>query len=54
MKEVIFTYEDERCHATIVDSIKGTERYIGDVDGYEIYQVSAMFDQFGFVAVERR
>lgn len=54
MNEIIFSYNNERCHATIVESLLGGETYIGKMNGYEIYQIDchALFDQFGFVAIE--
>lgn len=54
MNEIIFSYNNERCHATVVESLLGGETYIGKMNGYEIYQIDchALFDQFGFVAIE--
>lgn len=57
MKEILFSYNNKRCHAAIVegmtpDALIGDERYIGKMDGYEIYQMpSVWFDQFGFIAI---
>jgi len=49
MEEIIFTYNGERCHATIVDSPQGL--YIGNINGFDIYNVSgSVIDQFGFIA----
>lgn len=52
--EIIFSYNNTRCHAAIVESLEGGERYIGKVDDYSIYQIqnNGFFDQFGFVAVK--
>ena len=52
--EIIFSYNHERCHALKVEGLLGGERYIGKMDGFEIYQIPnhGFFDQFGFVAVE--
>lgn len=53
-KEIIFSYNSTRCHAMIVKELLGDERYIGEMDGYEIWQIkSTLFDQFGFVAVKK-
>jgi hypothetical protein len=53
--EIIFTYNDTRCHAKKVEVLLGDERYIGEMDGYEIWQINnhGLFDQFGFVAVRK-
>lgn len=55
-KEIIFSYNNTRCHALKVESLLGGESYIGMVDGWEIYQIDphALFDQFGFVAIEKK
>lgn len=56
MKEIIFLYLQERCHARIVDHLEEGERYIyiGNYDGYQIHEIKrATFDQFGFVAVRK-
>ena len=51
-REIIFLYNDTRCHAKVVKSFEGGERKVGSLDGYGIYQTgSVLFDQFGFVAV---
>ena len=54
--EIIFSYNNQRCHATITTALKGNERYIGKMEGYEVYQVvnNGLFDQFGFVAVKEK
>lgn len=54
MNEIIFSYNNTRCHATKVESLLGGETYIGTIDGWEIYQIDkhALFDQFGFVAIK--
>lgn len=55
MKEILFSYNKTRCHATIVEERpeEATDkRYIGEVDGYSIYSLSVLFDQFGFVAIK--
>ena len=54
MNEIIFSYNNTRCHATKVESLLGGETSIGTIDGWEIYQIDkhALFDQFGFVAVK--
>lgn len=51
---MINTYNKTRCHALKVAGLLGGERYIGKMDGFEIYQIpnNGFFDQFGFVAVE--
>ncbi len=56
MNEIIFSYNNQRCHALKVESLLGTETYIGKMDDYEIYQIDphALFDQFGFVAVKEQ
>lgn len=53
-KEIIFSYNNTRCHATKVENLLGGETYIGTIDGWEIYQIDkhALFDQFGFVAIK--
>ena len=53
--EIIFLYNKHRCHATKVESLLGGEKYIGEVDGWEIYQIAnhILFDQFGFVAIKK-
>jgi len=55
MKEIIFFYNKTRCHALKVESLLGGENYIGEVEGWEIYQIDphALFDQFGFVAIRK-
>ena len=52
--EIIFFYNNTRCHALKVESLIGGERYIGELEGYGIWQIDAngFFDQFGFVAVK--
>lgn len=53
MNEIIFSYNNTRCHAAKVEALKGDERFIGRMDGYEIYQLRGIwFDQFGFVAIK--
>lgn len=52
-KEIIFSYNNVRCHAAVIRKLDGSERFIGRMDGYEIYQIkSIFFDQFGFVAIK--
>ena len=53
-KEIIFFYNNQRCHALIVQGLLGGEKYIGKMDGFEIYQIpyNGWFDQFGFVAIK--
>ena len=55
MSEIIFSYNNTRCHALKVKGLSGGEVYIGEMDGFEIYQIDphALFDQFGFVAVKK-
>lgn len=53
MEEILFMHFNERCHARIVESRKGNEIYIGEIDGYEIWAEDALFDQFGFIAVKK-
>lgn len=56
MKEIIFSYENERCHAKIVKEIsveKNWKTYIGKIDNYEIYRTCGVFfNQFGFEAIK--
>ena len=54
MNEIIFYYNKTRCHALKVERLLGGESYIGEVEGWEIYQIDphALFDQFGFVAIK--
>lgn len=53
-RELIFSYNNTRCHALIVKELLEDERYIGEMDGFEIWQVRGIFfDQFGFVAVKK-
>lgn len=54
--EIIFSYNNTRCHAAIVESLLGGETYIGEMDGFEIYEIDrhASFDQFGFVAIKKQ
>lgn len=56
MSEIIFSYNNTRCHALKVESLLGGETYIGKMDEFEIYQIDhhAAFDQFGFVAVKEK
>jgi hypothetical protein len=53
--EIIFSYNNTRCHALKVAKLLGGEKYIGEMNGWEIYQIAshALFDQFGFVAIEK-
>ena len=55
-EEIIFSYNNTRCHAKIVEQLLGGERYIGKMDGYEIYQIDThgFFDHFGFVAIKEK
>lgn len=55
-EEIIFFYNNTRCHAKIVKQLLDGERYIGEMDGYEIYQIdtNGFFDQFGFVAIKEK
>lgn len=52
--EIIFSYNNTRCHALKVEALLGGEKYIGKMDGWAIYQIDphALFDQFGFVATK--
>lgn len=51
--EVLFSYCNERCHAKIVDKLQGNERFIGNINGYEIYSIyEKFFNQLGFVAIK--
>lgn len=55
MKELIFSYINERCHAPIVEHLDDDTEYrlVGSMDGYDIYQIkTGLFNQFGFVAVK--
>ena len=55
-KEIIFSYNNERCHATVVDQISvemDDRHFIGRLDGYEIYKTYGLyFNQFGFEAIK--
>ena len=53
--EIIFSYNSTRCHALKVEKLLGGEKYIGEMDGFEIWQIpnNGWFDQFGFVAVKK-
>lgn len=54
MNEIIFSYNNTRCHAEVTEHLSGDERYIGEIDGWGIYQTrSVIFNQFGFVAVKK-
>ena len=55
MNEIIFSYNNTRCHATKVESLLGGETYIGMIYGWDIYQIDkhALFDQFGFIAIKQ-
>lgn len=57
MKEIIFLYNDNRCHAQIVDQIsveKTWKTFVGEIDGYEIYRTcGVLFNQFGFEAIKK-
>jgi hypothetical protein len=37
--EIIFSYNKTRCHALKVAALLGGERYIGEMDGWKIYQI---------------
>ena len=38
----------------IVKELHGDERFIGEIDGYEVWQIkTTLFDQFGFVAIKK-
>jgi len=64
MSEILFSHNNTRCHATIIteeliksnafvtEAINTPERYVGSLNGYSIYSLSNIFDQFGFVAIE--
>ena len=55
MKEILFLYHNHRCHARIVEERpeEATDkRYIGNIDGYNIYSLGILFDQFGFIAIK--
>lgn len=53
--EIIFFYNNTRCHALKVEKLLGGEKYIGEMDGWEICQIptTGFFDQFGFVAIKK-
>lgn len=53
--ELIFSYNNTRCHAQIVEELEGGERYIGKLDGYELYQIpsNGIFHYDGFVAIKK-
>lgn len=66
-KEIIFSYNNHRCHAVIIEDITGDDyleaikeadkglSYIGKVDEYYIYQIrNVLFDQFGFIASKKQ
>lgn len=55
MNQITFTYNSMRCHAVIAaaDEITETDKYIGNMNGYAIYQFdSVVFDQWGFMAIK--
>ena len=54
--EKIFTYNNTRCHAKIVKKRFGGEEHIGQLGGYDIYEIDphSLFDQFGFIAVAKK
>ena len=56
MKEIIFLYNNTRCHALIVDKLTveaNANTYVGEIDGYEIYRTCGVFfNQFGFEAIK--
>ena len=56
MNEIIFSYNNTRCHALKVEGLLGGEKYIGTMNGFEIYQIDghSLFDQFGFVAIKEQ
>ena len=57
MKEIIFSYNNQRCHAKIVETLsveKNWKIYVGEINGYEIYRTcGVLFDQFGFEAIAK-
>lgn len=65
MNEILFSYNNTRCHATKVtkelvesnadmsNAIKNPNRYIGELNGYDIYSFTVLFNQFGFFAVKK-
>jgi hypothetical protein len=57
MDEIIFSYMHQRCHALKVKELPEKSRYIGELDGYEIYEVdieNPIFEQFAFIAVKKK
>lgn len=54
MEEIIFSYNNTRCHARIVEDGAKDGWYVGMVDGYQIYDISdnGIFDPEAFVATK--
>lgn len=56
MNEIIFLYNNTRCHAQVVETLsieKTCKTYVGEIDGYEIYRTCGiLFNQFGFEAIK--
>lgn len=62
--EILFSYNNTRCHAKIVsldeiaknDDLKNaynnTNRFIGKINDYSVYALNILFNQFGFFAVK--
>lgn len=54
--EIIFLYNNHRCHAEVVEKLsveKTWKTFVGRVDGYEIYRTCGVhFNQFGFEAIK--
>ena len=57
MKEIIFSYFNERCHAKVVPQLsveKTWKTFVGEIDGYEIYKTcGVLLNQFGFEAIKK-
>lgn len=55
--EIIFLYNNHRCHAEVVEKLsveKTWKTFVGRVDGYEIYRTCGVhFNQFGFEAIKK-
>ena len=56
-ESITFYHCKKRCHAMIVKQLIGKEKYIGHLDGYNIYEMDEetkgiLFDQWGFVAIK--
>ena len=53
--EIVFVYNGTRCHALIVKELCDKAVSIGEIKGFEVYQIRAtpIFDQFDFIAIKK-